>query len=83
MGWLPTPLPVRLKVRLDAVAAHDMIQIGGDAADITAQIATVQGELATVTNADLLTPVAQMQSALASASTAVSGSASCAVSVAP
>ena len=72
-----------LGIGLDAAAAHDMIQIGGDAVDITAQIATVQGELQTVTNADLVTLVAQMQSALASASAAVSGSASCAVSVAP
>ena len=72
-----------LGIGLDAGAAHDMIQIGGDAADITTQIATVQGELATVTNADLVTLVAQMQSALVSASAAVSGSASCAVSVAP
>ena len=71
-----------LGIGLDAGAAHDMIQIGGDAPDITAQITTVQAELATVTNADLLSLVAQMQSGLTSAVGAVATSANCAVSVA-
>ena len=70
-----------LGIGLDAGAAHDMIQIGGDASDITAQIATVQGELATVTNTDLLSLVGQLQRALASAATGVTASAACAVSV--
>ena len=76
LGWSSL-----LGIGLDAGAAHDMIRIGGDATDITAQIATLQSELATVTNADLVSLVGQMQSSLASASAGIAASASCAVSV--
>jgi hypothetical protein len=66
-----------LGLGLDAGAAHDMIQIGGDATDIVAQIATVQEELAEMTNADLVTLVGQMQGGLVNASSTVIASASC------
>ena len=71
-----------LGIGLDAGAAHDMIVIGGDAGDIGAQIATVQGELLAVTNTDLVALVGQMQGELTSAQAAVTASAGCAVSVA-